>query len=66
MKHPWYGIRPTFLLFRGDVLYVAVSEPHVDPKTQSDSNNKNIVNDKADCQLYLLDGVGILSDYVYE
>jgi hypothetical protein len=23
------------LLFRGDVLYVAVSEPHVDPKTQS-------------------------------
>ena len=54
------------MLFRGDVLYVAVSEPHVDPKTQSDSNNKNIVNDKADCQLYLLDGVGILSDYVYE
>jgi outer membrane protein assembly factor BamB len=35
LKQPWYGIRPTFLLFRGDVLYVAVGEPEIDPKTQS-------------------------------
>jgi len=34
-KQPWNGVRPTFLLFRGDVLYVAVSETYIDPKTQS-------------------------------
>jgi len=35
LKQPWYGIRPTFLLFRGDILYVTVGEPHIDPETQS-------------------------------